>query len=82
MQVGNQKFVKTKFDALDGKTVVAYTTEDSAFAIKASKAGVSFQGELTIEDQSELQQFAKLLSDAWTDHRKLVPKLSTTLSGH
>lgn len=82
MQVGNQKFVKTKYDALDGKVIVAYTTEDSAFTIKASRAGVSFQGELMIEDMGGLQQFAKLMSDAWTDHRKLVPKLSTTLSGH
>lgn len=82
MQIGKQKFVKTKYDSLDGKVIVAYTTEDSAFSMKASRAGVTFQGELTLESQAELQEFAKLLSDVWTDHRKLVPKLSSTLSGH
>lgn len=82
MQVGNQKFVKTKYDSLDGKVICAYTTEDSSFSMRASKAGVTFEGKLAIENQQELQQFAKLMSDVWVDHRKLVPKLTGTLSGH
>lgn len=76
------KFLRTKFDSLDGKTVVALTSEDDKFQLKASRSGVMINGELEIEGMQELDQFAKLLSDAWKEHLRLKPKLQSSLSGH
>lgn len=82
MKVGEQKIIVTKFDSLDGKTVVGFTSEDSSFSMRASRQGVEVQGVIVLTSQSELQEFAKLMSDAWTQHRKLMPNLTTNLAGH
>lgn len=74
------EFTKTKYDSLDGKTIVGFSTEN--FTLKASRAGVELDGSFFIEDQSQLQAFAKTMSDAWTEHKKLMPKITRTLSGH
>lgn len=82
MQVGDSKFVKTKFDSLDGKTVVAETTEDNGFSIKADRSGVTLDGRFTLTSMAELQEFAKLVSAQWAEHTRLKPKLHKNLSGH
>lgn len=81
MQVGAHVFIRTKFDSLDGKTIVAFTA-DNGFCLRASRMGVEVMGEILIEGELELQQFAQLMSDSWTEHRKLKPKLASSLSGH
>lgn len=81
IKVGDDTFRVTKFDSLDGKTIVAYTVEGSEYAIKADRAGMDVNG-FRIEGEAALQQFAALIADAWQSHRKLKPKLSTSASGH
>lgn len=75
-------FIRTKFDSLDGKTIVAFTTDDDAFQLRSNKSELILKGELSIDSEADLQAFAKLMADAWTEHRRLKPKLQTTLSGH
>lgn len=78
-------FIRTKFTSLDNKTKVSFqanTGESDAFQLIASGEGVEFQGKFLIPGEQELQDFAKLLSQVWQEHRKLKPKLATSLSGH
>lgn len=81
MQVGQAVFKKSKYDALDGKVTVSFAS-DGNFMLKASKMGLEFVGEFLLQDEKELQQFAQLVSLAWTERLKLKPKFYKTLSGH
>lgn len=74
------EFTKTKFDSLDGRVIVSWS--NGTFSVSGSRSGVEFKGEFLIEDAVGLNAFAKLVSDAWTEHRRLVPKIVSTLSGH
>lgn len=81
------KFNKDKFSALDGKTKVTFTTNSmetgKEFVVEASSAGICFRGESpVISDREQLNEFARLVGDAYTEHRKLVPKIVTSPSGH
>lgn len=75
------KFEKTKYDSLDGSTKVRFT-QGEHFYIEASRMGVQFKGELLIESFEQLDAFAKTLSEAYTQHRKLTPKITASASGH
>lgn len=84
------KFLKTKTDALDGQVEVKYTQQVEGkdapfppFRIVARRDGVHFEGtSAKITDMKDLQEFAKIVSDAWKDHTSLQVKIATTLSGH
>lgn len=84
------KFLKTKTSALDGETEVKFTQQvegkDAPFPplrIVARKDGLHFEGQSAkIIDMKDLQDFAKIVSDAWVEHTKLQVKLTSTLSGH
>lgn len=84
------KFIKTKTSALDGETEVKYTQQVEGkdapfppFRIVARKDGMHFEGQSAkITDMKDLQDFAKVVSDAWKDHTSLQVKISTTISGH
>lgn len=78
MQVGQKEFVKTKYSALDGKTTVGFGHED--FMVKANVSGVQFQGTFTLEDDVELQNFAKLLAEAWVEHKRMLAAVTKKLS--
>lgn len=76
------EFIRTKFDSLDGKTVVAFTTPDDSFSIKADKASLRIEGKLVFESAEDVQEYFHKMGAAWTEHLKLKPKLVNTLSGH
>ena len=80
-------FIQSKFDALDGKTKVAFTeVSDSItpFSVEVDSSGLICRGvmEKKIVMELDLQGFAQLISDAWVEHRKMAPKIHKTLSGH
>lgn len=84
-------FTRLKYSDLDGKTKVTYTHEleqpgdgldPVKFVITCQGDGCHFEGSLTIQTEEQLQRFAKILSDAWVDRRKLAPKLTGSVSGH
>ena len=79
-------FTRTKYSSLDGKTTVAWQENsglDKPFEILSKPSGVTIRGELQgeISSMDDLQTFARLVSMAWTEHEKLAPKISRTLSG-
>lgn len=77
------RFRRVKESALTGETVVRYTL-GMKFEITVSKAGLAFSGdraEVIISDQNDLQDFAKVVTEAWADHRKLVPNLMADMEG-
>lgn len=84
------KFIKSKTSALDGETEIKYTQQVEGkdapyppFRLVVRKDGLHFEGKSAkVTDMQELQEFAKIVSDAWVDHRSLQVKLATTLSGH
>lgn len=82
IKVAGKLFTRTKFEGLDGKVIVAFTAEDDSFSLQASKMGVEIKGTFLVDGEPELQQFAKLMSDAWSEHRRLKPRIETSLSGH
>lgn len=71
------KFKKKEYDSLGVKTVEYFESDNKgAFCLKATKFGVKIMGESPMfEGDSDLQIFAKALSDAWTSHRKLQPQI-------
>jgi len=81
----NLTWTKEKRNLLSGETVVEFTIhgsdEGEKAMVVASKAGIS--GAFPpIESEKDLQLFAQMVSEAWTDHRKLKPKLVRNMSGH
>lgn len=78
------KFLKEKVSALSGETEIRFTQivegEDKPFPpfrLTATKLGVTFEGNSApFTDMQELQDLAKVVSDAWSAHRKLQPDLT------
>lgn len=67
-------FERKKFDNLSGGTSVAYT--DGEFELLATREGVLIKGHSpVIGTMDDLQELAKIISDAWADHLKLKPRL-------
>ena len=50
---------------------VEYRMKGGNFTILATRYGVTFTESPLLTDQTHLQSFARVLSDAWVDHRKL-----------
>lgn len=83
----SKNFIRTEMTSYDGKKIIAWQEQSQLvvpFQIKVSQSGLLFEGHLQgeISTEGDLQKFAKFLSDCWTEHRKLAPKLVTTLAGH
>lgn len=80
------RFEKSTFTNLTGEAGHTFINIDdkslAPFMVTATRANVSFTGDLKIESEGDLAVFAKTLSDAWKIHRQLQPKISTTLAGH
>ncbi len=80
-------FKRSKFSALiDGLTTVTYVEQvgtDDEFTITVNQKGMRIRGHLvaTITSEKDLQDFARLISDCWKDHKKLVPKVSVGFGG-
>jgi hypothetical protein len=68
------KFHRRKESSLLGHTVVIY--ELGKFQMEASQFGVSLHGESPLlENMADLQEFARVMSDAWKDHLSLKPEI-------
>ena len=78
-EIGEMEFVRTKFTALDGKTMVVFQENNSDFQIRASSQGIQFKGTMAgfISSNLEVQDFARMFSDVVEQHHKLKPKLAT-----
>lgn len=81
------EFVRTRFEGVDGKITVSFTENTERvdpFTVTISKSGMKFSGvlEKEIASEAELQDFAKFISDAWVEARKLAPKIYTSIAGH
>lgn len=81
------KFTRLKFDSLTGQTVVRHTLEKSPqnpeeFYFEASRSGVRAHGDIVFEAHVDLDAYARALSASWKDHRGLVPRITSTGSGH
>ncbi len=79
------KFERKKVSALTGNTEVRFIldTVESDFSIIASPTGVSFRGNSPeFFDPVDIQELARTIGQAFTEHTKLKPRLSTNLAGH
>lgn len=73
---------KRHTSALTGKSEGIFSTsgygEEDVFNIICSELGIRFQGASpVIKDEAELQQFAKMVSKAWAEHKMHVPVKDT-----
>lgn len=75
-----KKFVKTKFESLDGKLIVAHTAEDDSLQLRSDKIGMTIKGEMTFESQEELQEFFHLMGASWAEHLKMKQAVLKSLS--
>lgn len=77
-EVGETKFVKTKFSGLDGKTTVGWQEEDSTFEVRVTQEGIWFKGDMKmrLSTMGELQDFARLISEAQLEFSRLKPKIT------
>lgn len=87
MKFAGMNFIRTDFVSMDGKKIVAFTEDTTSiepFQLQASREGLKIKGEPTkqLVSETDLQEFAKFLSDAWVEVRKLKPQIATTLAGH
>ena len=73
---------------LDGKKTIVWmenaTEMEHPFCVIVAPTGMHFSGTMSkeVEGEHALQEFAQFLSICWDDHRSLMKKLHTTLSGH
>jgi hypothetical protein len=75
--------IKREKHEVMGSVFWLFQIEETSFAIRADKQGIRFLGDSPyLENQEELQEFAKLVADAWREHHKLKPRLTTNLAGH
>lgn len=83
-KIGTHTFTKTKHSGLDGKTVVGWVEDQSDFQVRATMEGVWFQGmmKMKLSTMAELQDFAELISEAWAEHAKLKPRITTSFNDH
>lgn len=76
------KFEKKKVDGLNGPVMIfsltAATDDPMGFEIWADKRGIQLRGySPPLEGESDLQDLAKVVSDAWREHLKMKPRLIT-----
>jgi predicted Zn-dependent protease with MMP-like domain len=82
------KYNREKKDSLLGETVVEFrevndAAEETGFKIIGSPRGVELSGSSSVfTSNSDLQLFAKAVSDAWREHEKLRPKIIASIAGH
>ena len=71
-KVANKNFKAEKVqDILSNGSVVRITSDDDAVFIRCSKQSVEFRGTMAFSSRKDLEDFAKLLSDAWKFHLSL-----------
>lgn len=77
-RVGDVDYGYDKFSGLDGRTKVTWSEAESSFKVVVTMGGVWFEGLMAqpLASNQALQDFARLVSDAWSVHRSLVPKIA------
>lgn len=73
-----KEWTRKKYSSLQGNTEVSYAQSNGL--IKVQALGILIQ-EVYIDSYEELQEFAKVLSDAWKDKSKLHNALRETIMG-
>ncbi len=82
------KFEKVKNENIMGGTQVIFTTEGidadkDRFKVIANKQGIRLLGPSPVlETRKDLDDLARTIAAAWSEHLLLKPKLTTNLSGH
>lgn len=66
----NYQIEKHKYSHLSGDTVVDFKHGDEVL-VRATPRLVEIRGPIEIENQDELQGFARLVTDAWKEHFRL-----------
>lgn len=72
------EWASRKYNTLDGQVAVEYTK--GACVIEARATGVICKN-IDVETTSDLQDFAKALSDAWKSHEQLRGAILSKLMG-
>ena len=78
-------FDRNKIVLMDGRPIVYYTHGSiDGFTIAANITGLKFSGTFEMEDVKVMQEFAEIVSDAWTDVLifRNAKKITLTSSGH
>lgn len=83
MKCFNTEFIKEEYDDLIYGKVINYveqvpeTFKTPQFKIHCTRYGMKFTGYMhgEIVTERDLQEFAKLISLAWNQHRKLAPRI-------
>lgn len=78
---GTTFFIEKYTRIVDGKTAVKFVEDQvvhSPFKVEADGMGLNFAGTLRapLDSRASLQDFARLIADAWKEHLKLAPKIS------
>lgn len=70
-------------DLLTGRKKFIFSGQDSEqkpnIVFEATERGVEINGCILISDGAELKEFAKILSDVWKSHQKLLRDLTAEL---
>lgn len=76
----------SSFDGMTTTLFVEKTKEPfpNPFTVRANQTGVWFHGALQakLSTQDDFEKFAELVGEAASEHVRLRPKISRTLSGH
>lgn len=71
-KVTNKKFKAEKVqDILSNGAVVNIVSDDDAFRFRCSSQSVDIRGSLSLSSRKDLEDFAKLVSDAWKFHLQM-----------
>jgi type IV secretory pathway ATPase VirB11/archaellum biosynthesis ATPase len=71
-KVSNKNFKAEKVqDILSNDSIVRITSDDDTVFIRCSKQSVEFRGNISFTSRKDLEDFAKLISDAWKFHLSL-----------
>lgn len=77
-----EKRIAPDFELEGAKRVNYFLKQGLGLVASATRGGIKFEGPIILDSSKELEEFAKLVSDCWTEHQKLKIKLVSTLSGH
>lgn len=72
-------FIFDKRAGIDGKTKAMFTQTQSEYPLKVicSREHMDFGG-VKIKNDKDLEDFAKFVTQCWSEHKKLAPRISPT----
>ena len=80
------EFEKKKITSMDNRPRFQFIEKSAQFLpfiIEASPSGITIRGTMSgeIESGADLEVLAEAIGNAWSEHRKLVPKILSA-TGH